>query len=247
MSTKTVSPLRWQKRLKVLAKGARATGAQRPPDSHDTGTCRAPRRGGPSRQWRRCRRNASLRSCTAPVSRPRKERGEYPRDGRRRILITTWHQQGPAGCVRKLCAAARMALPLMLRGCRTAAGVAAYFDLITDEGRLFYGDSFHFGYFRDGSETLAQALDAHTDLVAEMAQLSGDQQVLDVGCSLGRRNAGERRAVRRRITALNVAGGVGQGRSGRRGASDGRPRQGRPWRRAAVRFSRRIRSIGSSA
>ena len=29
MSTKTVSPLRWQKRLKVLAKGARATGAQR--------------------------------------------------------------------------------------------------------------------------------------------------------------------------------------------------------------------------
>ena len=29
MSTKTVSPLRWQKRLKVLAKDARATGAQR--------------------------------------------------------------------------------------------------------------------------------------------------------------------------------------------------------------------------
>ena len=29
MSTKTVSPLRWQKRLNVLVKGARATGAQR--------------------------------------------------------------------------------------------------------------------------------------------------------------------------------------------------------------------------
>ena len=29
MSTKTVSPLRWQKRLNVLVKGAPATGAQR--------------------------------------------------------------------------------------------------------------------------------------------------------------------------------------------------------------------------
>jgi cyclopropane fatty-acyl-phospholipid synthase-like methyltransferase len=73
----------------------------------------------------------------------------------------------------------------MLTGRRTAGGVAAYFDLITDEGRLFYGDSFHFGYFRTGSETLAQALDAHTDLVAEMARPRGEHKLLDVGCGLG--------------------------------------------------------------
>ena len=74
-----------------------------------------------------------------------------------RILVTTWHEQGPAACAHKLGAVTRMALPVMLRGKRTAGGVAAYFDLITDEGRLFYGDSFHLGYFRTGSETLAQA------------------------------------------------------------------------------------------
>jgi len=102
-----------------------------------------------------------------------------------RLLVTTWHEQGPAACARKLCAATRMALPVMLRGRRTAGGVAAYFDLITDEGRLFYGDSFHFGYFHTGSETLAQALDAHTDLVAEMARPRGEQRILDVGCGLG--------------------------------------------------------------
>ena len=78
-----------------------------------------------------------------------------------------------------------MALPVLVRGRRTAASVAAYFDLITDEGRLFYGDSFHFGYFRSGSETLAEALDAHTDLVAEMARLQRWQRVLDVGCGIG--------------------------------------------------------------
>jgi len=78
-----------------------------------------------------------------------------------------------------------MALPVVFRGRRTAAGVAAYFDLITDEGRLFYGDSFHLGYFRTGAETLAQALDAHTDLVAEMARPGTGEHILDVGCGIG--------------------------------------------------------------
>jgi cyclopropane fatty-acyl-phospholipid synthase-like methyltransferase len=122
-----------------------------------------------------------------------------------RILRTTWHEQGPAACARKLCAATRMALPVVLRGRRTAGGVAAYFDLITDEGRLFYGDSFHFGYFRTGSETLAQALDAHTDLVAEMARPSGQQHILDVGCGLG---APALRIAERygcEITAVNIS------------------------------------------
>jgi cyclopropane fatty-acyl-phospholipid synthase-like methyltransferase len=78
-----------------------------------------------------------------------------------------------------------MALPILVRGRRTAAGVGAYFDLITDEGRLFYGDSFHFGYFRTGAETLEEALDAHTDLVAEMARPTSGQHILDIGCGLG--------------------------------------------------------------
>src|SRR5205085_366538 len=102
-----------------------------------------------------------------------------------RMLVTTWREQGPRGCARKVSAAARMALPAVVLGRRTAAGVAAYFDLITDDGRLFYGDSFHFGYFSNGTETLAEALDAHTDLVAELARPRIGQRVLDVGCGIG--------------------------------------------------------------
>ena len=122
-----------------------------------------------------------------------------------RILLTTWREQGPAGCAHKLSAATRMVLPVMLRGRRTAAGVAAYFDLITDDGRLFYGDSFHFGYFRTGSETLAQALDAHTDLVAEMARPQTRQRILDVGCGIG---APALRIAERyscEVTAVNIS------------------------------------------
>ena len=57
-----------------------------------------------------------------------------------------------------------MALPVLVTGRRSTAGVAAYFDLITDDTRHFYGDNFHFGYFRSGSETLAEVLDAHADM-----------------------------------------------------------------------------------
>jgi cyclopropane fatty-acyl-phospholipid synthase-like methyltransferase len=75
-----------------------------------------------------------------------------------RMLVTTWREQGPTGCARKLSATTRMALPVMFRGRRTAAGVAA---------------------------TLVQALDAHTDLVAGMARPSTSQHILDVGCGIG--------------------------------------------------------------
>jgi cyclopropane fatty-acyl-phospholipid synthase-like methyltransferase len=78
-----------------------------------------------------------------------------------------------------------MALPVLVRGRRSAGGVAAYFDLITDDARLFYGDNFHVGYFRSGGETLAEALDAHTDLVGQMARLRAKQLVLDAGCGIG--------------------------------------------------------------
>jgi cyclopropane fatty-acyl-phospholipid synthase-like methyltransferase len=57
--------------------------------------------------------------------------------------------------------------------------------VITDEGRRFYSDSFHFGYYRTARESLAEAVDAHTDLVAEMARLQPRQRVLDVGCGIG--------------------------------------------------------------
>jgi O-methyltransferase StaMB len=101
-----------------------------------------------------------------------------------RVMVSTWQEAGLVGCARKLRAAATMGLPVMVGGRRTARSVGAYFDLITDDGRLFYGDSFHLGYFPKGQETLGEALDAHTDLVAELARLRNAVSVLDVGCGL---------------------------------------------------------------
>ncbi len=122
-----------------------------------------------------------------------------------RVLAATWQEAGLVGCARKLRAAAAMGLPIIVRGNRTARSVGAYFDLITDDGRLFYGDSFHLGYFSSGRESLAEALDAHTDLVAELARLEGADSVLDVGCGLA---APALRFARRcgcRVTGVNIS------------------------------------------
>ena len=54
------------------------------------------------------------------------------------MVVTTWRDGGPVGSARKLSAAIRMALPVLLSRRRTAAGVAAYFDLITDDARLLW-------------------------------------------------------------------------------------------------------------
>ncbi len=96
-------------------------------------------------------------------------------------------------------------MPVLVRGKRTARSVGAYFDLITDDGRMFYGDSFHLGYFANGVDTLGEALEAHTDLVAGLARVDFAANVLDVGCGLG---APALRIARRhdcRVTGVNIS------------------------------------------
>ncbi len=98
-----------------------------------------------------------------------------------------------------------MGLPVLVAGRRTAQSVGAYFDLITDDGRLFYGDSFHLGYLPRGDESLHEALDAHTDLVAELARLKAAGRVLDVGCGIA---APALRIARRygcRVAGVNIS------------------------------------------
>lgn len=101
------------------------------------------------------------------------------------FLRQTFREKGLRGLVRKIGSALQVGLPLFLLGRRTTKSVGAYFDLITDDARLFYGDSFHFGYFPGDQKTLQEGLDAHTDLVAEMARLANARTVLDIGCGIG--------------------------------------------------------------
>jgi cyclopropane fatty-acyl-phospholipid synthase-like methyltransferase len=121
------------------------------------------------------------------------------------VLIATWHEDGLVGCFRKVRAAAAMGLPVMLRGRRTARSVGAYFDLITRDGRLFYGDSFHLGYFSNGERSLDEALAAHTDLVAALARVEIAKNVLDVGCGLAAPAIRMAEKYGCRVTGVNIS------------------------------------------
>jgi 27-O-demethylrifamycin SV methyltransferase len=99
-------------------------------------------------------------------------------------LSQTFRETGAIGLARKLFAAARMGISMSILRRRTNKSVGAYFDLITDDARMFYGDNFHFGYFITGNETLSEAHDNHTDLVAKMAGITSGSRVLDIGCGI---------------------------------------------------------------
>lgn len=121
------------------------------------------------------------------------------------LVIGTWRRDGLTGCARKARAAVHMHLPPLVLRRRTTASVGAYFDLITDEGRLFYDDCFHLGYFPRGDEALREALDAHTDLASALARAEAGSRVLDLGCGIAApavRIAGHRGCS---ITGLNVS------------------------------------------
>lgn len=100
------------------------------------------------------------------------------------FLTDTYLKSGAVGCARKILAALKMKLPSMIVRRRTNASVGAYFDLITDDARMFYGDSFHFGYFKNGDESFEDALSNHTDAVSALAGIDKDKKVLDIGCGI---------------------------------------------------------------
>lgn len=130
------------------------------------------------------------------------------------FLTETYRKSGAIGCLKKISAAIHMYLPVLALGRRTNKSVGAYFDLITDDARMFYGDSFHFGYFKSDSDTLDQALENHTDIVVDMAKISTDKHILDVGCGVC---APAVRTVKKhgcRMTCINISGEqVKQGRA----------------------------------
>ena len=100
------------------------------------------------------------------------------------FLVETFRSSGFLGCVRKIASAIHMSVPLYLFKRRTNKSVGAYFDLITDDARMFYDDSFHFGFFHDGATSLNDGVNAHTDMVAKMARVDNARRILDIGCGV---------------------------------------------------------------
>lgn len=62
----------------------------------------------------------------------------------------------------------------------------AHYDRVTAAWRLLLGEEFHYGYFRDPGQSLAEATNNLTQLMAERAAIKPGMAVLDVGCGIGK-------------------------------------------------------------
>jgi cyclopropane fatty-acyl-phospholipid synthase-like methyltransferase len=82
----------------------------------------------------------------------------------------------------------------------------AHYDSVTDAWTYILGDNLHYGYFARGDESLAEATDALVDVMASLAPLRPEVEVLDVGCGIG--NPAFRLATRAgcRISGISNSG-----------------------------------------
>jgi tocopherol O-methyltransferase len=68
---------------------------------------------------------------------------------------------------------------------QTTAAVAAHYDQLDRYYREIWGDHVHHGYWRTGSETVEQAVEALVELLADRLDLHPGQKLCDIGCGYG--------------------------------------------------------------
>ena len=86
------------------------------------------------------------------------------------------------------------------------AVVAAHYDELDELYRSFWGTTLHHGYWITGEESADEAVANLTRLVAERAELKGDDRVCDLGCGYGAVALALQREFGAEVTGLTVSG-----------------------------------------
>ena len=88
---------------------------------------------------------------------------------------------------------------------QTSSDVAGHYDELDGVYRRIWGDHVHHGYWRQGDESPAEAVEALADLVADRLGAAAGQRVCDIGCGYGATAArlAERRGLR--VTGVTLS------------------------------------------
>ena len=106
---------------------------------------------------------------------------------------------------------------------QTRAEVAGHYDELDKVYREVWGEHVHHGYFVLGDESIVEATDALTDLVADKLRITPGMALVDIGC--GYAKSAERLAERfdAQVTGLTVSAeqaAIGQARQPKSGSLD---------------------------
>ncbi len=87
----------------------------------------------------------------------------------------------------------------------TSADVADHYDELDWVYRRIWGDHVHHGYWRQGAESPAEAVEALADIVADKLDAAEDQRVCDIGCGYGATAAHLAEQRRLRVTGFTLS------------------------------------------
>ena len=71
------------------------------------------------------------------------------------------------------------------REAQTSGDVAGHYDELDQVYRDIWGEHVHHGLWRSGRESVAEATDALTDLVAARLGVQPGERLVDIGCGYG--------------------------------------------------------------
>jgi 27-O-demethylrifamycin SV methyltransferase len=81
-----------------------------------------------------------------------------------------------------------------------------HYDRVTAAWNYLIGEDLHFGYFTKPAETLPEATQALTRIMAQRASISAGMEVLDVGCGTGNPAMFLARQLGCRVTGISTSG-----------------------------------------
>jgi tocopherol O-methyltransferase len=91
------------------------------------------------------------------------------------------------------------------RQAQTSADVAGHYDELDRVYREVWGEHVHHGLWRSGRESVAEATDALTDLVAERLEVRRGDRLIDIGCGYGASAARIAAAHDVRVTGVTLS------------------------------------------
>lgn len=87
----------------------------------------------------------------------------------------------------------------------TIESITAHYDTLDPYYRKLWGDSIHHGYWKNGSESVQEALELLVEVIAEKGNIVASSKVCDIGCGYGASSRYLAKKLGAQVTAITLS------------------------------------------